>query len=82
MLDDTMKLAILEKMGEQLQGIADTLEKTQPVSMSKVTYHNTLRDVRAQLEAIRWAHSNCVFIISETERLKGEGRLIPGPGVH
>lgn len=62
MLDDTMKLAILEKMGEQLQDIADTLEATQPSSMSKVTYHNTLRDVRAQLEAIKWAHSNCVAI--------------------
>lgn len=67
MLDDTMKLAILEKMGEQLQGIADTLEATQPATMSKVTYHNTLRDVRAQLEAIKWAHSCCTWCVSDNQ---------------
>lgn len=52
----SMMLSILETMGEQLSNILDTLQKTQPPGMSTNTYNKTLRDVKAQLLTIKWAH--------------------------
>ena len=56
---DNLRLAILEKMGEQICDIHDTLKAQKPPGMSEDTYRKTLRDVAAQQDALEWAHSVC-----------------------
>lgn len=58
-MDDALKLAILEKMGEQLQEVIDSMEAVRPLGMSIVTYEKIKRDANAQLETLKWAHTCC-----------------------
>lgn len=58
-MEDEMKLAILEKMGEQLQGVIETIQYAKPPNMSAQTHAKTLSDMVAQREVLEWAHSCC-----------------------
>lgn len=79
-MDDTLRLAVLEKMGEQLTALIDTFAATRPPQMSQQTHIKTLGDMRAQLEVLQWAHSCCVLTmtnddLNETDRVRRKDEL-------
>jgi len=57
-LDPALKLAILEKMAEQLDGVITVILESH--AMPIAVKDRNLRDARAQLETLKWAHSCCV----------------------
>lgn len=54
-MDNKLKLAILEKMYTQLSDICDTIVTTRPPNMSVDTHNKTVQDVAGQREALAWA---------------------------
>lgn len=57
-LEPALMLAILEKMGEQLQGVIDVIEMSH--AMPVAVRDRNMRDALAQQATLKWAHSCCV----------------------
>ena len=68
-MTDEMKIAILRKMVEQLQGVIEGLQAVKPPSMSNDTYRKMLLEMGAQLEALRWSHNTCADML-DGERIE------------
>lgn len=71
-MNSELRIAVLHRMIEQLKEIIGDLAAKKPDSMSSHSYERTLRDARAQLDALEWAHNTCVGICRNGKEIAEE----------